>query len=675
GLALIAAIMDRRAETAEMRRAQTEGFLQSVIDESADGILTMDADRNITTCNPAAARLFGRAADAVIGKSLADLILDDARVGTGSNGKANYRKADARHENGSVCPIEYVLTKMTYGGEHLYVCQIRDISLHQEIEKTLRLAKEEAERASRAKSEFLATMSHEIRTPMNGVLGMTGLLLDTDLSSQQREFAKAIQESGDHLLILLNDILDFSKIEAGRLELEIMDFDLAEVVDSVLYLFSTRVHAKEIELATFIEPDVPRQLRGDSSRLRQILHNLVSNAVKFTESGGVSVTVSVEAAATEGVDLRFSVVDTGIGIPKPQQSRLFQRFYQGDASTTRRYEGTGLGLAIARHLTEMMGGAIGVDSAPGRGSTFWFTVGLAHAAAPIPDNRFALVKGLRGRKILVVDDNAVNRLMLGAQLRSFGMRPTVVSDAEAAMAALDRAIDIDKPFDAALIDHFMPDVDGVELGRRIRARTNDFPLKLILCSSSGLNSIEVRARGFRFDAHIAKPASQTVLMERLAALWLPSTAPQTTPAEVETAAGPVRGGGSSLRVLVVEDNAINRRVAVAVLESAGYRVDVASNGLEAVEAVHARPYDVVLMDVQMPEMDGLEATRRIRSRPPDGTRIPIIGVTASAMHGDREKCLDAGMDDYIAKPINLRELLEKTSSWGAGAAAKTAADD
>jgi two-component system, sensor histidine kinase and response regulator len=664
GLALIATIMDRRAETAEMRRAQSESFLQLVIDNSADGIMTMDTNRIVRTCNPAAARLFGRAAAAVIGKSFAELVLDGDWVDPTSNGKVHYRTADARREDGAVCPIEYALTEMYYGGERLYECQMRDISLHQEIEKTLRLAKDEAEQASRAKSEFLAIMSHEIRTPMNGVLGMTGLLLNTELSRTQREYAKAIQESGDLLLTVLNDILDFSKIEAGRLDLEIKDFDLAAVMDSVLNISSTRAHAKGLDLAAFIEPDVPRQLRGDPNRLQQILNNLVGNAVKFTHVGGISVTVSLQSSSPDAIMLRFSVVDTGIGIPKMHRDHLFQHFSQADASTTRRYAGTGLGLAIAQRLTVLMGGTIGFDSIPRKGSTFWFTCHLVPAASPFQDTRQALSQGLRGRAILGIDDNAVNRMVLEAQLWSFGMRPTMALDAVGALAALDQAADAGSPIEVAVIDHLMPDVDGIELARRIRVHPTHGQIKMVLFSSSNLSPNEVEDVDVVFDAVIAKPASQFVLMETLDNLW--SSSP-TAAVNSDGAGRPAplsSAGGDPLRVLLVEDNEMNRKLGIAVLETVSHHVDVAHNGVAAVEMTFSHPHDVILMDVQMPEMDGLEATRQIRVREPPGERIPIIGITAAAMPGDREKCLAAGMDDYIAKPINLRELLEKVAKWG-----------
>ena len=664
GLALIAAIMDRRAEAAEIRRAQSEGFLQSVIDNSADGVMTMDANLVVRTCNPAAAHLFGKAANVVIGKSLKALILGDVHVEAASRGETEYRTANARREDGSACPIEYALTEMTYGGERLYVCQMRDISVHQEIENTLRLAKEEAEQASRAKSEFLAIMSHEIRTPMNGVLGMAGLLLSTDLTTKQREYGEAIQESGDLLLIVLNDILDFSKIEAGRLELDIKDFDLAEVVDSVLYLSSTRVHAKGIDLAAFIEPDVPRRLRGDPSRLRQILNNLVGNAVKFTDAGGVSLTVSLQSASPDAIYLRFSVADTGIGVATEHHDRLFKRFSQGDASTTRRYEGTGLGLAIARRLTDLMGGSIGFDSTPGKGSTFWFTCRLEPAASPIRDPRRALSRDLRGRAILAVDDNVTNRMILEAQLRSFGMVPTVVADATSALAALDQAAEVGTPFAIVVVDHLMPDVDGVELGRRIRAHPTHRGLKLVLFSSSHLGADALAGTHVKFDAIITKPTSQIVLMETLANLWSPSRISATSSKGARPLAPPSPVDGTPLRVLLVEDNEMNRKLGIAVLDIASYHVDIAHNGVEALKTAFLQPFDVILMDVQMPEMDGIEATRRIRARERRGERIPIIGITAGAMPGDREKCLAAGMDDYIAKPIDPRELLEKVAKWG-----------
>jgi CheY-like chemotaxis protein len=435
-------------------------------------------------------------------------------------------------------------------------------------------------------------------------------------------------------------------------------------MDSVLYMSSTRVHAKGIDLAAFIEPDVPRQLRGDASRLRQILNNLVGNAIKFTDEGGVSVTVSLQSSATDATVLHFSIVDTGVGIPDEHHERLFKRFSQGDASTTRRYEGTGLGLAIALRLTELMGGSIGFDSTPGKGSTFWFTCRLAPAGSLLRDTRTALCRDLDGRTVLGVDDNPVNRMILEAQLRSFGMRPTMVSNAAGALAALDKAAAAGSPFEIAVVDHLMPDVDGVELARRIRAHPAHRQLKMMLFSSSNQNPNQLAITETYFDGFITKPTSQIVLMEKLAALWSSSRVAVAKSRSTKPLAPPDSPDGAPFRVLLVEDNEMNRKLGIAVLDIAKCQVDVAYNGVEAVEISSSSLYDAILMDVQMPEMDGIEATRRIRAREQPGERVPIIGITAGAMPGDREKCLAAGMDDYIAKPINPRELIEKVIKWG-----------
>jgi PAS domain S-box-containing protein len=652
--------LERRVaeRTSELNRQRT--YYASLVEVSPVAVVTMDQNELVSAWNPAATTLFGFLPDEAIGRPIEDLVLrseelrEEGRVlaQEAAGGGRVHRLGHRMRKDGSLVDVEVLMVPLVVDGEHLgFYAIYHDIT-------ELQAARQEADAANQAKSSFLAAMSHEIRTPMNAVIGMSGLILDTPLDAEQHDYAETIRTSGEALLTIINDILDFSKIEAGRIELDAHPFVLAETIEGTLDVMAPVAAKKGLELVYALDPDLPHAVIGDAGRLRQIVLNLLSNSVKFTEQGEVVVHVSgVPVDAMDAIqgpgrwEIRLDVHDTGIGIPADRIGRLFQSFSQADSSISRRFGGTGLGLAISRRLAELMDGSLVAESTgvPGEGSTFRLAVRVSAAdVAAVEVATDAGTLDLAGRRVLVVDDNATNLRILVAQLERLGL---AVTSTTSSIEARDLATVAPADFAAVLTDLRMPDLDGVELARAIRATGKAGTPPVVVLSSLGSRDRDADA----VTAFLTKPVKPAALRDTLTSViaGIPVRGVARTPDRPSI--DPGVASRHPLRILLAEDNAVNQKLALRFLQRMGYEADVAENGLQAIEALDRRPYDVVLMDVQMPELDGLDATRQIRARWPRRA-LRIVAMTANAMEGDREACLAAGMDDYLSKPIRPDEL-------------------
>jgi PAS domain S-box-containing protein len=691
-------MMSEQSRKKEVKAVQQMVQLfETLLHASADGILTTDEEQNIVLANEAFCSFFRRDLRDVMKSNLASLL---KKMEDGAAERWQELEKSARHW-GECRSVEFQI-KAEDGMKFLsvnaslleqndsvsFITTWRDITWQKDIEEELRAAKEkaelyaeeldkkaremelknielenarkEAEAANKAKSSYLASMSHEIRTPINGVIGMTSLLLDTSLAEVQREYIEAIRSSSDTLLVLINDILDLSKIEAGKLEMETSSFDLRVTLEDTGDLLALRAQKKGVEFLSLVGPEIPPFLRGDQGRLRQVIVNLANNAIKFTHQGEVAVRVSLDHEDEERVRLRFTVTDTGIGIPKNRQGVLFDAFTQAEASTTRKYGGSGLGLAISKQLVEFMGGEIGVESEEGKGAMFWFTT--VFEKQPGKKEPREIRKNIKGKRILIADANTTNRTFIKVILDSWGSRCQEAADGKSILSQLKAAAEMGDSFEAAVIDMQIPGPEINSLVKEIKQTPSLSDTLLVVMTPidryGGIDSLKKSG----ISTHLTKPIKQSNLYDCLARIFgqgQPHSAKGIGKNPVKTAL--TGGGKTNARILLTEDNVINQKVALGILKKFGYTADIVNNGLEAVKALESKPYDLVLMDCQMPKMDGYDASRFIRKQ--ISKEIPIIAMTAHAMKGDREKCLDAGMSDYVSKPINPKKLIDAIERW------------
>jgi two-component system sensor histidine kinase/response regulator len=667
GLTVVTSLIDRRFSAQALELASSEKKSQQILETSFDAFVGMDSRGRIIDWNAHAERGFGWTEGEVAGKSFSETVVlarcresyaEEIRQLLVSNQGAALNKrfeTTASHRDGGEIPVEITISVIRDDGSDYFAAFVRDLSGPKRIQLDLLEAKEAAEAATRSKSDFLANMSHEIRTPMNGIIGMTDLTLETDLTQEQREFLGMVKSSADSLLVLLNDILDFSKIEAGKLDFETIDFLLRDTLDDTIKVLGLRAQQKGLELACHILPDVPDGLQGDPTRIRQIVVNLVGNAIKFTAAGEVIVGVEIQELSDDEAVLHFTVKDTGVGIPLEKQLTIFEAFTQADSSMTRKFGGTGLGLAISSRLVNLMGGKIWVESEIGRGSTFHFTVRLRMQRISSRKYEPAGADVLRDLLVLIVDDNATNRRILQEMVLGWGMKPTLTEGGPEALTILERAHTRGTPFALVLLDAQMPGMDGFSVGERIKQDARLAGTVVIMLTSAGLRGDAARCRELGIRAYLTKPIKRSDLLQAIKVVLASQVAIEETPSVVTIHS--LRQSRGRLKILVVEDNRVNQAVVTRLLENKGYDVVVAGNGRAALEALEKQTPDLVFMDVQMPEMDGLQATSTIREGElKTGKHIPIIAMTAHAMSGDKERCLEAGMDGYVSKPLRAEDV-------------------
>jgi PAS domain S-box-containing protein len=639
---------------------RTEEELSTLFRASRDMLCIANFDGYLLRLNPSWARTLGYTEEELTSRPYVEFVHPDDREATVaeadsvSGGRTallfenRYRCKDGSYRwmSWNATPVEE---------EGLIYCSVRDVTEQKRVAAELQKARDSADTANRAKSDFLANMSHEIRTPMNAVIGMTELLRDTPLSADQREYVETLEDAAESLLALINDVLDFSKIEAGMLELSPVEFDLREALENTLRTLGLRAHQKGLELVCRVAPDVPEALLGDAPRLRQIVLNLLGNAIKFTEEGEVLLQVENEEARPGEAVLRFVITDTGIGIPQDKQDVIFEAFAQADGSTTREYGGTGLGLAIAARLVQMMGGSVSVDSEPGRGSRFMFTVLFGVPARPAAPARSRLPTSLKGLRVLVVDDNATNRRILEEMLSLWEMRPKTVSGGKAALEELERAAVAGRSYPLVLLDGNMPGMDGFAVAERIKEQPQLARASVMMLTSSARPGDRVRCLELGVASHLSKPIKRSDLLDTI--LDVLARRPSDRPRRTGASAVPQSEGYRRLRVLVAEDNVVNQQVVMGFLDRAGHAAVVVSSGTEVLAALERHDFDVILMDVQMPELDGFETTRAIRKQERStGRHVPIVALTAHVVKGDAERCLAAGMDAYVHKPMRAKDV-------------------